>query len=98
MHATTFGSYPAAEVLADRLDSLADPVLSRKVSRLLQDLNTGLAQLEDVTDPVYRARFALLWRDDFLARVAIHPDVDKYVRGVIVTQAKGLLGPAEPGS
>jgi len=35
MQATTFGSFPAAEVLAAELEALADPAVTRKVSRLL---------------------------------------------------------------
>lgn len=92
MQATTFGAFPAAEILADRLDALADPAVTRKVSRLLQDLNTGFGQLESVPDPAYRRRLGLLWRDDFLARVAIHPAIDKFVRNVICTLAKPSLG------
>ncbi|OWK36035.1 hypothetical protein [Fimbriiglobus ruber] len=92
MQATTFGSFPAAEVLAAELESLADPAVSRKVSRLLQDLNTGLAHLAAIPDPGYRGRLALLWRDDALARAAIHPAVDKFVRNVIHSRAKTLLG------
>jgi hypothetical protein len=73
------------------LESLGDPSVTRKVSRLLQDLNTGLSHLAAIPDVVYRGRLALLWRDDFLARVAIHPAIDKFVRNVICTQAKSLL-------
>lgn len=103
MQATTFGSFPAAEVLATELESLADPAVSRKVSRLLQDLSTGLGHLAAIPDPGYRARLALLWRDDCLARVAIHPAIDKFVRNVISTRAKasvgghGALGGTTPG-
>lgn len=91
MQATTFGSFPAAAVLVAELDALADPAASRKVSRLLQDLNTGLGHLAAVPDPAYRGRLALLWRDDFLGHVAIHPAIDKFVRNVICTHAKPLL-------
>lgn len=92
MHATTFGSFPAAEVLAAELDALGDPAVGRKVSRLLQDLNTGLGHIAGVADPDYRARLALLWRDDCLGRAAVHPRVDKFVRNVINTRSKPLLG------
>ncbi len=90
MQATTFGAFPAAEVLVAELETLADAGISRKVSRLLQDFNTGLGHLEEIRDPVYRTRLALLWRDDFLQRV-IHPSIDKFVRNVICTQAKTIL-------
>jgi hypothetical protein len=92
MQATTYGAFPAAEVLAAELDGLGDPAVSRKVSRLLQDFNTGLGHLAAVADPGYRARLALLWRDDCLARTAIHPAIDKFVRNVITTHAKTVLG------
>jgi hypothetical protein len=91
MNTTTFGSFPAAEVLVTELESLGDPSVTRKVSRLLQDLNTGLSHLTALSDASYRGRLALLWRDDFLGRVTIHPAIDKFVRNVICTQAKPLL-------
>jgi hypothetical protein len=87
MPATTFGSFPVAEALAAEVEA----AVSRKVSRLLQDLNTGLGHLATVPDPEYRGRLALLWRDDCLSRVAIHSAVDKFVRNVICTHAKPLL-------
>jgi hypothetical protein len=91
MQDTTFGSFPAAEVLVAELEALDHPAVSRKVSRLLQDFNTGLGHLAAIPDPAYRRRLALLWRDDFLGRVAIHPTIDKFVRNVICTHAKPLL-------
>jgi hypothetical protein len=91
MQVTTFGSFLAAEVLVAELEALADPAVSRKVSRLLQDFNTGLSHLADIPDPTYRRRLALLWRDDFLNRAAIHPSIDKFVRNVLCTYAKPLL-------
>ena len=91
MQSTTFGSFPAAEVLVAELEVLANPAVSRKVSRLLQDLNTGLGYLAAISDPSYRGRLALLWREDFLSRVAIHPKIDKFVRNVICTHTKQLL-------
>lgn len=92
MQTTPFGAFPAAEVLAAELEALADSTVSRKVSRLLQDFNTGLGQVASVPDPAYRKRVALLWRDNFLDRVAVNPAVDKFVRNVICTHAKPLLG------
>jgi len=92
MNTTTFGSFPAAEVLAAELDTLGDASVSRKVSRLLQDFNEGLSHIGAIPDPAFRGRLALLWRDDTLSRVAIHPAVDKFVRNVICTHAKPLLG------
>src|SRR4051794_11928742 len=91
MTTTTFGSFPAAGVLAAELDTLADAAVSRKVSRLLQDFNEGLSHIGAIPDPTFRGRLALLWRDDTLSRVAIHPAVDKFVRNVINTYAKPLL-------
>jgi hypothetical protein len=91
MQATTFGSFPAAQILADKLDKLGDPTVTKKVSRLLQDLNTGLSHIEKISDPLYRGRLALLWRDDFLAKLAILPDVDKFLSNVIITNTKPLL-------
>ena len=93
MHATTFGAFPAAEALAGLLEKRADPHLSRKVSRLLQDFNEGLGHLGGIEHAGFRQRLALLWRDDFLARVAIDPHLDKFVRNLLHTRAKALLGP-----
>jgi hypothetical protein len=95
MQATTFGSFPAAEILVDKLDSLGDPLISRKVSRLLQDFSTGLSHLSEIPDPAYRSRMTLLWRDDFLARLSIDPDIDKFVSNVLCTRAKPLLSPED---
>ncbi len=94
MNTATFGALPAAEALAAMLDGLADPRAARKVSRLLQDFNAGLCHLAAVPDAGYRGRLALLWREDFLGRVAIDPEVDKFLRNVICTRAKRLLAPA----
>jgi hypothetical protein len=91
MSPATYGSFPAAEALAAELDRRDDPALTRKVSRLLQDFNEGLRQLDAVEHEGYRARLALLWRDDFLARVAIDADLDKFVRNVLHTRAKRAM-------
>lgn len=91
MQATTFGSFPAAETLTAALELLGDRAVSRKVSRLLQDLNTGLGHIEGITDARYRGRLTLLWRDDCLRRADIHPAIDKFVRNVICSHAKPLL-------
>ncbi|MBY0228126.1 MAG: hypothetical protein K2W96_02480 [Gemmataceae bacterium] len=93
MHATTFGAFPAAEELARLLEARGDAHLSRKVSSLLQDFNEGLAHLAAIGHPGCRKRLALLWRDDFLSRVDLAPDIDKFIRNVLHTRAKDLLGP-----
>lgn len=91
MDETTYGDFPAALILRERVLRLDDPALTRKVSRALQDFNGGLYAIAEIREPTYRRRLALLWRDDALARVAIHPELDNYVRGVITTFAKDLL-------
>ena len=95
MQATTFGAFPAAEALADLLERRSDPRLTRKASRLLQDFNEGMRHLAALEHPVYRQRLALLWRDDFLARVDLDPVIDKFVRNLLHTRAKEILGPDE---
>ncbi len=91
MDATTLGNFPAATVLADRLERLADPHLTRRVTKRLNDFNAGLNQLLDVPHPTYRRRLALLWRDHHLQSVAFDPTLDAYVRNVMTTFAKSLL-------
>ena len=95
MNAATFGAFPAAGALVDLLDNHPDPRTAAKVSRLLQDFNAGLGHIAAVSHAGYRGRLALLWRDDFLRRVAIDPVLDKFVRNVICTHAKRLLAPDE---
>lgn len=91
MKSETYGSFPAAIALIERLKKLSNPLVIKKVSRLLQDYNEGLRQIESIPQPRYRKRCALLWRDDHLDRVAIDPFVDKYVRNVLCTYAKAIL-------
>lgn len=93
MNAATFGAYPGAQALAELLAQRNDPTLQKKVSRTLQDFNEGLRQLETLADEHYRGRLALLWRDEFLRQVSIDPEIDKFVRNVLTTNAKRLLAP-----
>lgn len=91
MKRTTYGGFPAARVLAERIDELADPYLRRRVSRRLHDFLVGLDQLQEVPQLSYRRRLALLWRNEHLGQVDFHPYLDSYVRNVMTTYAKDLL-------
>lgn len=91
MKRTTYGGFPAARVLAERVEQLGDPHLRRRVSRRLNDFLVGLDQLLEVPARNYRRRLALLWRDAHLERVDFHPYLDSYVRNVMTTYAKDLL-------
>lgn len=91
MKKTTFGSFPAALILQERIESINDSKVTRKVSNTLQDFNTGLRFIEGIEDSRYRKRFALLWRNEFLARVNIDPRVDSYLKNVLSTYYRELL-------
>lgn len=91
MDPTTYGDFPAAHVLAERLTALDDPALTRRVTRFLTDFNTGLAALDAIEDDAYRGRLALLWRDHFVERLDFHPDVDSWVRNVLSAYYRDLL-------
>tara|TARA_R110002072_G_C7791234_1_gene520875 strand:- start:417 stop:707 length:291 start_codon:yes stop_codon:yes gene_type:complete len=86
-----FGAFPAAEVLSEIVAGRADASVSRRVTSLLQDFNEGLNAIAAIESRAIRQRLALLWRDDFLARAEIDPEVDKFLRNVISTHYKGVL-------
>ena len=91
MKETTYGSFPAALILQKRVARLDDAKIRMKVSNTLQDFNTGLRFIEDVQDPRYRKRLALLWRNDFLSSVNIDPHIDSYLKNVLSTYYRELL-------
>ena len=91
MSPETFGCFPAAIILVERLEKLADEKVTTKVSRFLQDYNEGLYYIGQIPHESYRKRCALLWRDDFLHRSKIDPFIDKYLENIICTYAKDLL-------
>ncbi|WP_020474294.1 hypothetical protein [Zavarzinella formosa] len=93
MKAETFGSFPAAQILVSRLEKLNNPLVTKKVSRFLQDYNEGLKHLNAIKHAGYRKRCVLLWRDDFLKRLAIDPFVDKFVSNLICTYGKDASPP-----
>jgi len=86
-----FGAFPAAQVLAEIVDAKADGAISRRVAGLLQDFNEGLNAIAAIESRPIRQRLALLWRDDFLGRVEISPEVDKFLKNVISTHYKSAL-------
>lgn len=91
MKKTTFGSFPAALILYERVKRIDDAKIRRKVSNTLQDFNTGLRFIEGIEDLRYRKRLALLWRDDFLKAINIDPRIDSYLKNVLSTYYRELL-------
>ncbi len=88
---TTFGSSPAAKILAERLDRLADPKLTRRVSAFLHQTNTGFAQLAAVEDDRWFKRLVVSWRKDRLGQVSFHDDLDSYVKNLVTAASKDWI-------
>lgn len=84
----TFGKSPAAGCLIRRLNSIADPRLTRRVGALIHRTNTGYRHLADVSDDTWFVRLVLSWRRHQLGKVEFHEDVDTYVRTLIVTASR----------
>lgn len=88
---TTFGGNPAAVVLADRLNKLDDERLTRSVCKFLAWTMTGFSQLGAVDDDEWFQRLVLMWRRNQEAKIDFHPEVDSYIRNIIVTAYKEWL-------
>jgi hypothetical protein len=60
-----------------------------------EDFNTGLRMIEKIGDRKYRKRFALLWRNEFLGLVNIHPKIDTYLKNALSIYYRDLLSWSE---
>jgi hypothetical protein len=85
----TFGASKAAVILAERLDRIADPKLTRRVGAFLHYTYAGFAQLGAVEDEEWFRRFVVLFRKSQLAKVDYHADVDSYVKNLVLVASKG---------
>ena len=88
MDPTTFGGSDAAIILVDRLAKLDDPKLAKRVGSFLNMSATGFARLDEIEDHEWFRRFAILWRNSRTAMIEFHPEIDTYVRNVLVTGYK----------
>jgi hypothetical protein len=85
----TFGASKAAVILAEKLDRIADPKLTRRIGAFLHYTYTGFAQLGAVEDDEWFRRLAVMFRKSQLARVDYHSDVDSYVKNLVLVASKG---------
>ena len=84
----TFGSSDAATILAEKLVRIDDPKLVKKVSAFLTYTNTGLSRLSGIADDVWFERMVLVFRKAQLSRVDFHPDIDTYIKNLVLAAAK----------
>lgn len=90
MDKTTFGNFQAAIDLVDIVQK--HPLISRKVSSLINDYTTGLKQIRSVPDRQYKVELALMWRNKYLGEINFDADeINSFVKNVIVTYYRKFL-------
>ncbi len=85
MESYTFGSFPCAVILVDKISKLNDLHLRKRVSRFFHEFYKGINQADLMCDPRVKIRFLELWRDEFLSKINFDYSVDSYVQNVTVT-------------
>jgi len=62
MKDTTFGSFPAAIILADILNKVDDKRITHKICSLIADYKAAIDELKKIDDLGIRKRFLFLWK------------------------------------
>jgi hypothetical protein len=92
----TFGGSRAAEILAERLNRIGDPKLTRRVSAFLHYTNTGYTKLSDIDDDEWFQRFVFGFRQQQLALIDFHDEINSYIRNLVTSASKDWISGAHP--
>jgi hypothetical protein len=90
MDDTTFGSSQSA---IDLVKELKDnhPFLIRRVSRFIQVYRDGFESIKEIQDRRHQIRIATMWRKEFIEKVNFHPDIDSFVKNLLVASYRNFL-------